>query len=174
MRQFEEEPPIEQAIGWALTETDAMLGVAESCTGGLISSLITDVPGASAYLDRALVTYSNQAKQQELGVSRESLDAHGAVSEAVAREMATGVRDVSATTWGLATTGIAGPTGGTDDKPVGTAFVAVAYAAPWGSGGSFVTVDQLETDGNRLEIKERIARTALRKLHETIRSVQDE
>jgi len=152
--------PVEVRIGERLREAEQTLASAESCTGGLVGSLLTDVPGASDYFDRTYVTYSYDAKL-DLGVSRESLDEYGAVSEPVVMEMARGIRDRAKTTWGVATTGIAGPTGGTDDKPVGTVFIAVAYAGPWGSQESYTTADRMDFDGDRVEIKEQIARRAL-------------
>jgi len=94
--------PIEQRVGAALRERDETLAVAESCTGGLVGSLVTDVSGSSAYFDRSLVTYSYRAKQELLAVSREALDDHGAVSEPVAAEMARSVRDTAGTDWGVA------------------------------------------------------------------------
>jgi nicotinamide-nucleotide amidase len=156
--------PVEERIGDPLRESDQTVAVAESCTGGLVGSMLTDVPGSSDYFDRGFVTYSYDAKLQELGVSREALDDHGAVSEPVAREMARGVRDASGTTWGVATTGIAGPTGGSEEKPVGTVFVGVAYAGDWGTQDSYATVTRYEFDGTRTEIKEQIARRALEDL----------
>jgi nicotinamide-nucleotide amidase len=162
MRDDAEDPPVQERIGDALREADQTLAVAESCTGGLVGSLVTDVPGSSDYFDRGLVTYSYDAKLQQLGVARETLDERGAVSEPVAREMARGVRDVAGTTWGVATTGIAGPTGGSEEKPVGTVFVGVAYAGEWGTQESYATVSRYEFDGDRRAIKEQIARQALR------------
>lgn len=170
MRQFAADPPIEERVGDALRESEATLATAESCTGGLIASLLTDVPGSSEYVDRGVVTYSYPSKSALLGVSREALDEHGAVSKPAARQMARGIRDTAGTTWGLATTGIAGPSGGTAEKPVGTAFVAVAYAAPWGTGESYATVERHTFDGDRSENKERIARAALAVLHSAIES----
>jgi nicotinamide-nucleotide amidase len=155
---------IERRVGDRLRETDATVAAAESLTGGLVGSLLTDVPGSSDYFDRAVVAYSNDAKLTDLGVTRESLDAHGAVSAAVAREMAQGVRDRAETTWGVSTTGIAGPTGGTDDKPVGLVYVGVAYAAPWGSGESTVSADRYVFEGDRRAVKGESARRALRDL----------
>jgi len=160
--------PVEKQVGERLRETDSTLALAESCTGGLTASLVTDVPGASDYFDRGVVTYSNDAKQELLGVSRETLDAHGAVSEPVAREMARGIRDTAGTTWGVATTGIAGPGGGTDGKPVGTVYIGVAYAGPWGSGASDATVERYEFDGSRMERKTQFARQALSDLRSEI------
>ena len=159
-----DDAPIEERVGDALRDAGATVAVAESCTGGLVGSLLTDVPGSSDYVDRGFVVYSYDAKLESLGVSREALDGHGAVSEPVAREMARGARDAAGTTWGVATTGIAGPGGGSAEKPVGTVFVGVAFAGEWGSGDSYATVSRHEFDGSRTEIKERIARCALEEL----------
>ena len=168
MREFAEEPPVEERVGDALQATEATLAVAESCTGGLVGSLLTDVPGSSDYFDRSLVTYSYDAKRHLLAVDREVLDQHGAVSEPVARAMAKGARDTADATWGVSTTGVAGPTGGTDEKPIGTVFVGVARAAPWGTGDSKTTVQRYEFDGTRREVKEQIARQALRDVLKSI------
>jgi nicotinamide-nucleotide amidase len=157
------EEPIESAVGSALEATDQTLATVESCTGGLLGSTITDVPGASVYFDRGYVTYSNDAKL-DLGVSREALDDHGAVSEPVAREMASAARDRAGATWAVSTTGIAGPTGGTPEKPVGTVYVGIAYAGPWGSGTSDTTVVHREYNGSRTEINEQVVRGALERL----------
>jgi len=164
MREFASSPPVEERIGDPLRETDATVAVAESCTGGLIGSLLTDVPGSSDYFDRSLTTYSYDAKLQLLAVNREVLDEEGAVSEPVDRQMARGVRDSAGTTWGVSTTGIAGPEGGTEAKPVGTVFIGVAFAGEWGSQSSTVSVERYEFDGTRTEIKEQIARQALEDL----------
>lgn len=160
--------PVEVRIGDALRDADATIAVAESCTGGLIGSLLTDIPGSSDYFDRSLVTYSYDAKLTELAVSRESLDDHGAVSAPVAEQMAAGVRDTAGTTFGLSTTGIAGPDGGTEEKPVGTVFIGRAYADEWGSGGSYTEVSRHVLDGDRREIKAGIARTALELLEQDL------
>lgn len=158
---MDDDRPVEEELGDRLRRAAETVAVAESLTGGLVGSLLTDVPGSSDYFDRAIVAYSNDAKLFELGVSRESLDAHGAVSKAVAREMAQGVRDVAGTTWGVSTTGIAGPAGGTDEKPVGLVYVGVAYAGPWGSDASFTLVNRYDFDGDRRDVKEASARQAL-------------
>jgi nicotinamide-nucleotide amidase len=168
MDQFAEEPPIEARLGEALRQADQTVAVAESCTGGLIGTLLTNVSGSSDYFDRALVTYSNDAKQDVLAVSREALDAHGAVSEAVAKEMAQRTRDTAGTDWAISTTGVAGPTGGTAETPVGTVFVGLAWAAPWGTEESGASVERYEFDGTRGEIRERTARRALAALHEAV------
>lgn len=160
--------PVEARIGDALREAEATVAVAESCTGGLIGSLLTDIHGSSEYFDRSVVTYSYDAKLTELAVSRESLDDHGAVSAPVAKQMAAGVRDTAGTTFGLSTTGIAGPDGGTGENPVGTVFIGRAYAADWGTGGSYTEVSRHVLDGDRKTIKDGIARTALELLLEDI------
>jgi nicotinamide-nucleotide amidase len=120
---------LEQVLVRRLTERKQTLALAESCTGGFIANRITNVPGASAVLLAGLVTYSNAAKQSFLGVKAETLAAHGAVSEAVAREMAEGCRARIGADFGIGVTGIAGPGGGTQEKPVGTVFIALASAA---------------------------------------------
>lgn len=168
MREFAADPPVEEHVGDLLRDADATIATAESCTGGLISSLLTDVPGASDYLDRAVCTYSYEAKMTLLGVPREVLDREGAVSDPVARQMARAARDTARTTWGVSTTGIAGPTGGSDEKPVGTAFIAVAHQGAWDSGETETRVTRYEFDGSRLEIKEQIARQALRDVETAI------
>ena len=105
------------------------LAVAESCTGGLVADAITDVPGSSGYFAGGVVSYSNEAKEQLLGVAGEVLAAHGAVSAQVARAMAEGVRARFGTDIGAAVTGIAGPDGGSEAKPVGLTYVAIADGA---------------------------------------------
>lgn len=160
--EIERELPMQVAD--ALRDEEETLAVAESCTGGLVGAAVTAVPGASDYFDSGLTTYSYDAKRRHLGVSRETLDEHGAVSEPVAREMAQGVRDVTDTTWGVATTGIAGPTGGTEDKPVGTVYIAVAYAGPWGSQSSNATVSRYEFEGDRATVRAKTVDRALEDL----------
>lgn len=119
---------MEEVLVTLLTDRKQTLAIAESCTGGLISHRITNVPGASAVLLAGMVTYGNEAKQNLLGVRSESLKEHGAVSEMVAGEMARGARERTGADYGLSVTGIAGPTGGTPEKPVGTVFIGVASA----------------------------------------------
>ncbi|MCU4800111.1 CinA family protein [Halobacteria archaeon HArc-gm2] len=164
----ESEAPAEERVGEVLRERGETVAVAESCTGGLIGSLLTDVAGSSDYFDRSVVTYSYDAKRDVLAVSREALDGHGAVSEPVAREMARAVRDTADTTWGVATTGVAGPTGGSEGTPVGTAYIGVAYAAPWGSGDSETTVERYEFDGDREAVKQQVAEQALSDLLDAV------
>ena len=126
----ENDDQLEEAVVRLLTERRRTLVTAESCTGGYLSHRLTNVPGASAVFLAGLITYSNEAKQRFLGVRAETLTAHGAVSEPVAREMAEGARERNRADYALAVTGIAGPTGGTPQKPVGTVFIALASASP--------------------------------------------
>lgn len=119
---------MEQVVGKCLREKKATLALAESCTGGLIANLLTDVPGSSDYFLFSAVTYANEAKMKILGVKTETLARHGAVSEQTAGEMAQGARNSVDATYGLATSGIAGPDGGTKAKPVGTVCIGLATA----------------------------------------------
>jgi nicotinamide-nucleotide amidase len=116
---------LETVVGQMLRERHLKISLAESCTGGLLASRLTDVPGSSEYVDRAVVCYSNEAKTELLGVAMELIHEHGAVSEPVARAMAEGVRERSRTNVGIGVTGIAGPGGGSEHKPVGTVSIAV-------------------------------------------------
>jgi len=116
---------LEAVVGEMLRDRELTVAVAESCTGGLLASRITDVPGSSDYFDRGVVCYSNAAKTDLLGVPAELIREHGAVSEPVARAMAEGIRSRSTAQVGIGVTGIAGPSGGTDQKPVGTVSIAV-------------------------------------------------
>ncbi|GAB3698306.1 competence/damage-inducible protein A [Spirosoma flavus] len=117
---------LETVIGRLLSEKQLSLGVAESCTGGYVSSQITKVPGSSAYFWGGVVSYSNVVKVNQLGVQSATLEQFGAVSEETVRQMAEGVRKALGTNVGIATSGIAGPDGGTPDKPVGTIWIACA------------------------------------------------
>ena len=117
---------VQSAVAELLLAEGATLSAAESCTGGALSAKFTAMSGASEYFWGGVVSYDNSVKENLLGVSRENLEQYGAVSEQVARQMAEGVRRACGTTYGVATTGIAGPTGGTPDKPVGTVWMAVA------------------------------------------------
>lgn len=125
----EEDEEIESALVRELTRRKETLAIGESCTGGLLAHRITNVPGASAVLMAGFVTYSNAAKQALLGVQGDTLAKHGAVSEAVVREMAEGARKQTGTTYALAITGVAGPGGGSAEKPVGTVYIALAAPA---------------------------------------------
>jgi PncC family amidohydrolase len=121
-----ENEPVEVRVGHLMASGNLTLGVAESCTGGLIGHRLTEVPGSSTYFLGGIVSYAYEIKQRLLGVSQETLERHGAVSAEVALEMARGVRRTLGTDIGLSVTGIAGPTGGTPEKPVGLVYIALS------------------------------------------------
>jgi competence/damage-inducible protein CinA-like protein len=123
------EETLEEVVAGALIAKKLTLAVAESCTGGLISARLTDVSGSSAFFERGMVTYSNAAKIKLLGIPDNVIEKYGAVSEESARLMAEGVRKLSGTDLGLSSTGIAGPAGGSSDKPVGTVYLALSDSA---------------------------------------------
>ena len=141
-------------LGQLLKERGYQLAVAESCTGGLLGSMITDVSGSSDYFASGFITYSNEAKQKILGVSEAIIKEQGAVSAACAKAMATGARQKSGADVAIAITGIAGPTGGSPEKPVGTVYVAIS--APEGD-----LVEELALRGERSAIRARSAKTAV-------------
>jgi nicotinamide-nucleotide amidase len=152
----EDDETLEDAVGKLLTEWGATLALAESCTGGLLAKRLTDRAGSSAYFIEGLVTYSNESKERLLGVPLEMLVEHGAVSEPVARAMAEGVRKVAGTDYGLSVTGVAGPDGGTEEKPVGLVFVGI-------SDESGTVVERLDLSAwrrSREAIRERSANRA--------------
>jgi nicotinamide-nucleotide amidase len=144
-------------VGQKLAEQKKTLALAESCTAGILAKLITDVPGASDYLGYGWVTYSNDAKVSELGVEADLLESHGAVSEPVALSMAQGARKRAGADIAIGITGIAGPGGGSDQKPVGLVYISLAWA-----GGS--TTERFIMGGDREMIRQRAARTALNML----------
>jgi nicotinamide-nucleotide amidase len=124
----EDEETLEGAVGHLLKEQGATLALAESCTGGLLAKRLTDIAGSSTYFKEGLVTYSNESKERLLGVPHEMLLEHGAVSEPVARKMAERIREISRADYGLSVTGVAGPDGGTEEKPVGLVFIGLSDA----------------------------------------------
>jgi nicotinamide-nucleotide amidase len=153
---------LEAVVGGMLAECGQTLAVAESCTGGMISARLTDIPGSSDYFERGVVSYSNEAKISLLDVSPNVIEAHGAVSAETAVAMAEGVRWLAQTTFGLAVTGIAGPGGGTDEKPVGLVYIALAD-------------EQAETQwrrcqfsGNRMMVRIKTVQTALDMLRQRL------
>lgn len=152
-----DEETLEEIVAQLLTKRNLTLALAESCTGGLVSHRLTNIPGISQYLDRGVVSYSNQAKMGVLGVKKETLEQYGAVSSATAVEMAQGVRRISGTGLGLSITGIAGPAGESIDKPVGLVFIALAdeKETKW---------QQYNFTGDRIIIKNRTAQSALNML----------
>jgi len=145
---------LEGVVVGLLAARGESLATAESCSGGLLASRITDVPGASEVFERGFITYSNQAKEELLGVPAQLLAQEGAVCPQVARLMAEGVRDVAGSSWGIGITGIAGPGGGTRHKPVGLVYIALA-------GRGETKVEELHWPGDRLSVKRRTTTFAL-------------
>ena len=155
---------VEEWLGAYLSDKGWRIATAESCTGGLIASRITDVSGSSAYFEQGFVTYSNEAKMALLGVSKDIVATEGgpgAVSEDCARSMAEGVRAATGSEVGLSVTGIAGPTGGTPEKPVGTVYMAVATV-------SGTNCRHYLFGGSRLEVKAQTAQAALEMARDTL------
>jgi len=159
--QLAETPALVQALAAALTRRGQLLASAESCTGGLIAAACTDLAGSSNWFERGFVTYSNAAKTGLLGVSGALIAAHGAVSEPVARAMAAGALAHSRAQVTAAVTGIAGPTGGSAEKPVGT----VCFG--WHTGGQTVT-ETRHFHGNRAAVRAQATAHALRRLVELL------
>ena len=162
----EGDEPLEAVVGRLLRQRGETVAVAESCTGGRVADRLTNVPGSSAYVVAGVVAYANQAKVQALAVRPHDLAAHGAVSEPVARAMAAGVRRFFGAHWGVATTGIAGPGGGTPEKPVGTVYVAV-------DGPAGTRVERYRWAGDRQAVKTRSAQAALFLLYRALREAPD-
>jgi nicotinamide-nucleotide amidase len=146
------------ALGNALKARVIRVATAESCTGGLVAGAITDVPGSSAWFERGFVTYSNEAKCELLGVAAATIEAHGAVSEATAREMALGVIAHSKADLAVSVTGVAGPDGGTAAKPVGM----VCFG--WARRGGRVDTVTLHLPGDRDAVRQASVDVALRGL----------
>ncbi len=153
---------IERIVGDLLRKKRKTLSIAESLTGGLICDRITDIPGSSDYFMGGIISYSNDSKIRHLNVPRSEIERYGAVSKEVARSMAQGVRQALSTDIGLSTTGIAGPTGGTSEKPIGLVFIGLAK-------GKRTWVKRLNLKGTRREIKEKTCENALRFLIEKLR-----
>jgi nicotinamide-nucleotide amidase len=152
---------LEKIIGDLLRKNGWTLSIAESCTGGLINDRITDVPGSSDYYEGGMVTYSNDSKTKYLGVPLSDIIKYGAVSPQVVKKMAQGVRKAFHTTFGISTTGVTGPTGGTKEKPVGLVFIGV-------SNGKKTWVIKLNLNGSRREIKEKATEKALEFFYERL------
>ena len=144
-----------------LMEKNMTLSSAESCTGGLFSQEVTNISGASQIYDRGIVTYSNNAKMEELGVKAETLAAFGAVSKETAYEMAEGVREVSGTDIGVSVTGIAGPTGATKDKPVGLVYIGI-------STKDSTNVRELRLEGDRTQNRQNSMRNMFDIIYEIL------
>ena len=137
---------MEKQLGKILAEKNLTVACAESCTGGLLTGRLTDTPGSSAYVEGSIVSYSNRIKNSVLRVKEDTLKKFGAVSEETVREMATNVREIFKTGIGLSTTGIAGPGGGTPEKPVGLVYIGI-------SDGKKCFVKKCNFSGTRSEIR---------------------
>lgn len=146
-----------EALGQALAARRMSLAVAESCTGGWLAKTLTDIPGASDWFEAGFVTYSNDAKADLLGVDEETLDEYGAVSEAVVREMTAGARRSTGVQAAIAVSGVAGPGGGTEDKPVGLVYFAFSL-------GDRDWVRRVEFSGDREEIRRQAVEFAIKRL----------
>jgi len=144
-------------VGEKLSRLKKTLAVAESCTGGLLAKLLTDIPGASEYFKYGWITYSNEAKTAELGVSAGLIEQYGAVSEQIARAMARGARKKAGTDYAIGITGIAGPAGATEQKPVGLVYIGVDYE-------NGCDIERCLFSGNRRFIRLRAAQTVLNML----------
>jgi nicotinamide-nucleotide amidase len=142
-------------VGMLLKSHGLMLATAESCTGGGGAQASTEVAGSSAWFERGFVTYSNQSKQQMLGVRHSTLEQHGAVSEMTVREMVAGALLHSSAQVAMAVSGIAGPDGGTAEKPVGTVWFA------WGLKDGEIRAQRMQLDGNRSEVRAQAVKIAL-------------
>ncbi len=151
-----------EAVGHRLLERQALLTTAESCTGGWIAQVVTSVPGSSSWFDRGFVTYSNLAKQEMLGVTPETLAAHGAVSGPVVAEMAEGALCHSQARFAVAVSGIAGPDGGSEDKPVGTVYLA------WARRDLEPIIQRRQFAGDREEVRRQTVHLALERLIELL------
>ncbi len=163
---FTEEPDehLEQVVGRLLDERGETVAAAESCTGGLLMGLVTSVPGASRWFDCGWVAYADAAKETMLGVERSALEAHGAVSEQVARGMAAAARRNAGATYGLSITGIAGPEGGSEEKPVGLVWIGLA----WPGGDRAL---RFQFGGDRQTIRLIAARVALELLRRHLQAI---
>ena len=153
---------LEKTIGDFLRKKGWTLSIAESCTGGLICDRITNVSGSSDYFMGGMVNYSNESKARHLGIPLEDIKKYGAVSPQVAKKMAQGVRKAFKANFGLSTTGVAGPTGGTKRSPIGRVFIGVAI-------GKRTWVRQHDFKGSRREIKRKAAERSLEFLYRILR-----
>ncbi|OHX10863.1 damage-inducible protein CinA [Chromobacterium sphagni] len=149
-------------LGAILLGRGESVATAESCTGGLIAAALTDIPGSSAWFSHGIVSYGNQAKQQLLGVQASSLIDHGAVSEMVVREMAAGVQALADADWAVAVSGIAGPDGGSPEKPVGLVWLAIAHP------GGQVEAWHCHFSGDREAVRLKTVQEALTQLMQRI------
>ena len=160
-RDIINENSIEYVLGEILCNNKLTISTAESCTGGMVAAKLISYPGISASFLEGAITYSNEAKMKRLGVRKETLDAYGAVSEETAREMAEGIAKASSSNTSIATTGIAGPGGGTDEKPVGLVYIAVHV-------NNKTIIEKCNFSGNREEIRISATNHALKMLKDEL------
>ena len=161
-----EDNSLEQEVASLLLSLKITIAVAESCTGGLICHRLTNISGSSDYLEMGVVTYSNRSKIDLLGVPQQLISAHGAVSEACVLAMARGVKRLAGTDLGLSVSGIAGPTGGTPDKPVGTVHMALA-------SNQDVQCWKYYFTGSRSDIKHKATQQALTHIRDHCESIKN-
>jgi len=157
-------PALEEQIGALLRKHEKTISIAESCTGGFISHRITNVPGSSNYYNCSVIAYSNKSKIDILHVSPETLKKFGAVSRQTAIEMAQGIKQISGSDLGLAVTGIAGPEGGTPEKPVGLVYICLA-------SDESVACEEFEFKGKREEIKFQASEVALQMIKKHVQAL---
>ena len=164
---FADEHELIDRIAIALIRRKERMGTAESCTGGLIAAACTELPGSSQWFERGVVSYSNQAKNALLGVPPALIELHGSVSGEVARHMARGLLAHAPVEWALAITGIAGPTGGSEGKPVGTVWLALAHP------GAETQVWKEHFEGDRHAVRLATVRAALGALCAAVEEKED-
>ena len=162
-----DEELIEEIIGKILKERGLTIAIAESCTGGLVANMITNVSGSSTYFERGVVSYSNAAKVEILKVNEDTIVENGAVSIEVARQMAEGVKSISGTDLGLSTTGIMGPTGATTDKPIGLVYIGIC-------DDKVCTAKEFQFGDDRILNKQRAAQAALEMLRRHLLGISDD
>ena len=154
---------VTQALAKVLIKNHWHLSTAESCTGGMVAASITELAGSSEWFERGYVTYSNQSKSEDIDVSQNLIEQHGAVSDQVARAMALGAKQNSGSDLSLSITGIAGPTGGSPEKPIGT----VCFA--WALANDQIVSETKHFEGNRQQIRQQACDFSLRKLLDLLR-----
>ena len=154
---------VTQELARVLIKNHWHLSTAESCTGGMVAASITELAGSSEWFERGYVTYSNQSKSEDIDVSQNLIEQHGAVSDQVARAMALGAKQNSGSDLSLSITGIAGPTGGSPEKPIGT----VCFA--WALANDQIVSETKHFEGNRQQIREQACDFSLRKLLDLLR-----
>jgi nicotinamide-nucleotide amidase len=160
-----DEKELEEIIVELLNTYNQTISVAESCTGGLFASMLVNCPGVSKVFKDGKIVYSNESKIRELGVDKDSIDIYGAVSKQVVKEMALGIKERSQSDIGMAISGIAGPSGGTEDKPVGLVYIAIAYKDQ-------TFIKRLQLNGNRMKVRTNAAKQGLIFLYQVLKELK--